>query len=427
MRRVLVVEDSKYFANILKNNLGLLKYNVDLAITLKEAYNLLNKNKYDLIILDLNLPDGDGLEFCKSVKSDPNFTKTQIAVISASDDNELKTKLNEYGILGYFNKNESKEKLAEFILNLDRLLQTFDYSGKNILLIEDSKIQHLYLKGLLEYAGLNVYSCFSLEEAEKLLAKEKPKLDLVIMDYYLGSEKTEKFIQQFKSIKFYEHTPIMMITVSEDSNIKYSLFLLGVSDYLKKPFDIGEFYLRIRSHLRIKYLIDMLEAKNKMLSILATTDELTQLYNRRFFWELARKEENRYIRYGREYSIIILDIDNFKDVNDTYGHDVGDIVLKEIASKIKECVRYADILARFGGEEFILLLPETGIKGSSYVAEKIRKFISDDKLTDLNLKITVSLGVASRDETNNLEETIKLADNRLYKAKNNGKNRVEYL
>lgn len=424
MRKVLVVEDSKFFAGVLKNNLSILKYEVDIAQSLKEAKDFIESKTYDLISLDLNLPDGDGLEFCKKLKSDPKYCKTQIVIISETDESNIKNEISQYGILGFFSKKDSKEKLTDFIVNLDRLLKTLDYSGNNILLIEDSKIQHLYIKGLLEYAGLNVYSAYSLDEAYKLTENEMPKLDLIILDYYFDDGNAEEFVQKIKSNSFYSHTPIMMLTVSDEAEIKYSLFLLGVSDYLKKPFDVGEFYLRIRSHLRIKYLIDMLETKNKMLTVLATIDDLTQLYNRRFFWELARKEENRYIRYKRDYSVIILDIDDFKMINDTYGHDIGDTVLKEISKSVKSNIRKSDILARFGGEEFIILLPETEKNGAKAVAEKIRQSINDKQFTYFKLHITVSLGVSSRTEANDLEETIKVADNRLYKAKNSGKNKV---
>ncbi|KAA0259558.1 diguanylate cyclase [Deferribacter autotrophicus] len=424
MRRVLVVEDSGFFSTVLKNNLGMLNYVVDTASSISEAWEKLQEKDYDLITLDVYLPDGDGYEFCKKIKNDPRYYKIQIAIITSETGDEAKKKAYEVGAIAFFTKADTQKKLAEFITNLDRLVKTIDYSGNNVLLIEDSKTQNLYIKGLLEYAGITVYSYYSLEEAKEVINISMPKIDLVILDYYVDDGTSKEFIKFFKSIKLYEHTPVMIITIANEPFVKYDLFLLGASDFLTKPFDVGEFYLRVRSHLRIKYLIDMLDTKNKMLSILATTDDLTKSYNRRFFWEVAKKEETRANRYKSNYSIIMLDIDNFKNINDTYGHNVGDFVLKKLADAIKLNIRNSDTLARFGGEEFVILLPETDKEKAFLVAEKIRNKVENMEFDEINEKVTVSFGVASRDEANDLDEVIKIADERLYKAKETGKNKV---
>ncbi|MGA1845772.1 diguanylate cyclase [Deferribacter abyssi] len=424
MRKVLVVENSDFFSTILKNNLSMLNYLVDTASCVSEAWQKLQKNIYDLVTLDVCLPDGNGYEFCKKIKNDPRYYKIQIAIITSDASENEKKKAYEVGAVAFFSKRDNLKKLIEFITNIDILIKTIDYSGNNVMLIEDSKTQNLYIKGLLEYAGINVYSYYSIKEAREMINISMPKIDLVILDYYMDDGTSKEFIKFLKSIKLYEHTPIMMITVANEPFVKYDLFLLGASDFLSKPFDVGEFYLRVKSHLRIKYLIDMLDTKNKMLSILATTDDLTKIYNRRFFWEVARKEETRVKRYGSVYSIIMLDIDDFKKINDTYGHGVGDYVLKKLAETIKYSLRNSDTLARFGGEEFIVLLPETDKDKAFLVSEKIRNKVEKIVFDDIDEKITVSLGVASRDEVNSLDEVIKLADNRLYKAKETGKNKV---
>ncbi|RUM31580.1 MAG: hypothetical protein DSY32_01015 [Aquifex sp.] len=161
---------------------------------------------------------------------------------------------------------------------------------------------------------------------------------------------------------------------------------------------------------------------------MALTDPLTGLYNRRIFMEMAEKELARAKRYGYNFSILMIDIDNFKRINDTYGHDVGDYVLKKIAEILRTNVRGADIVARFGGEEFIVMLSNTNLNNAVKKAEKLRKMIEQTPVelsSGVKLKVTVSVGVSTYKDQDSLEELIKEADVALYEAKKRGKNRVE--
>jgi len=173
----------------------------------------------------------------------------------------------------------------------------------------------------------------------------------------------------------------------------------------------------------------ILKEKEDELRHLATTDFLTQLYNRRYCIETGEKLFQLAVRKERPISVIIFDIDDFKEVNDTYGHKVGDAVLVSLGIKLSRNSRVSDIICRFGGEEFVILLPDTSLQDAFLIAEKLRNLIADVeiKLPQKSLNVTVSMGIASIDFTKDMgiEDIIKRADSALYVAKNAGKNRVE--
>jgi diguanylate cyclase (GGDEF)-like protein len=208
----------------------------------------------------------------------------------------------------------------------------------------------------------------------------------------------------------------------------------GAVDYIVKPFNTYELLARVRTHLELRYaqnkLQKMLEEQKelvKKLERLANTDSLTGVWNRRYLLNLAEQETERCRRYNRPLSVLIIDIDHFKNVNDTYGHAVGDEVLMMMTETAMNYLRNVDVLGRFGGEEFVALLPETDSKSALITAERIRENIEqitiavDGKL----VSITVSIGVSSYQKGDaNIDALMKRADKALYKAKNQGRNRV---
>ncbi|GAB6045484.1 hypothetical protein JCM11957_10820 [Caminibacter profundus] len=177
---------------------------------------------------------------------------------------------------------------------------------------------------------------------------------------------------------------------------------------------------------KLKRKIKMLEAKVKKLSREVKKDYLTNIANKKAIMEELLKQESSYKRYGINYSIVFFDIDHFKNINDTYGHDAGDIILKSLGLLFRRYARYVDMIGRFGGEEFVAILPNTDKKGAYRFAEKLRIIVEKTKFMYKNTRIhvTISGGVASRDEVNSKEELLKFADERLYKAKRNGRNRI---
>ncbi len=254
-------------------------------------------------------------------------------------------------------------------------------------------------------------------------------VDVVICDVIMPEIDGFKFLTMMKSKSEFRDIPVIMLTGEENPEKKVMGLEQGASDYLTKPFDSGELIARVKVQLKIKSLQDELKATNSVLEELSITDGLTKVYNRRYFMDLFNLEFLKAQRYKSKLSCIMLDIDHFKKVNDTYGHQQGDRVLEFVGKVLKVQCRKFDVVARYGGEEFIIALPQTDPTGSKTVAEKIRKEIETHRFEDPRgpKMITVSMGLSfyPREDIPNMEEMIKKADSALYKAKENGRNRIE--
>jgi len=424
LKKVLIVEDSTFFQKILEKELEDLNLKTFTAVNIKEAKNLMEDNHFDFITVDVNLPDGNGLDFCKELKLNNRFYKSQVIIISSEDNDYLRKASFDSGAFSYFHKDYIEGNLRKFLKTTISMAQIITSSANPVVVIEDSEFQCKYIKSLFDLANIKVITFNDVKSSLDFFSNEN-NIDLIVVDYFLKDKTCESVVEKIRQNKFYDKVPIIVTTVLEEKEKKYDLFLLGVNDFVEKPFDPSEFFLRIRSHLRIKSLMDMLDAKNKLLSIKAITDELTGLFNRRFFWETIIREDERAKREQKVYSVIIFDIDDFKFVNDTYGHLNGDKVLVTLANNLKKSIRKFDTLARFGGEEFIMLLPNTDKNKASVVADKILKLARDIKYDFTDKPITVSIGIADSSECSSFEEIIHLADERLYKAKKSGKNRFE--
>ncbi|MCA1932122.1 MAG: response regulator, partial [Calditerrivibrio sp.] len=286
MKNILIVEDSAFFQKVIENELKELEYNIFNAYSIKEAIDIIRSNKIDMITLDIELPDGLGYELCKMLKKDPMYAGIQVIVVTNTSDEDASIKSFEAGALGYIHKDNLKRDLKRYIKNILSIINNLSFSNNKILLIEDSDFQRKYFKHLLEFAKLDVLDFKDTESAKAYLEKEKPVIDLAVLDYFLSDNTTcTEMILYLKENKFYEQVPTIVLTVSKDLSHKYEIFVIGGNDFLIKPFDTSEFYLRVRNQLKTKHLMDMLDAKNKLLTISATTDELTKLYNRRFFWD----------------------------------------------------------------------------------------------------------------------------------------------
>jgi diguanylate cyclase (GGDEF)-like protein len=220
-----------------------------------------------------------------------------------------------------------------------------------------------------------------------------------------------------------------MLTGMNDRDLKIKGLQQGASDYITKPFDPDELVARVRIHLKIKNLQDDLKRTNELLLELSNTDHLTGLFNRRYLMEALDKEIQRSVRKGGNLSLIMLDIDHFKQVNDVYGHLQGDIVLQKVAVQLQKELRSYDVAARYGGEEFIAVLPDATLKEAVFVADRVRMSLQKAKFSGAlsKLSLTVSLGVAlfSPAGVTTVDGFIKMADDALYRAKANGRNRVE--
>ncbi|MBT1073294.1 diguanylate cyclase [Pelotalea chapellei] len=265
-----------------------------------------------------------------------------------------------------------------------------------------------------------------LEGFKKLLASP---VDIILCDLEMPRMDGFKFLGMLKSRPDFQDVPVIILTGMNDRDLKVKGLEQGASDYITKPFDPEELVARVKVHLKIKHLQDDLKRSNELLLELSNTDHLTGMYNRRYLMESLDKEVQRTIRKGGNLSLIILDIDHFKQVNDTYGHLQGDIVLQKVAVQLQKELRSYDTAARYGGEEFLAVLPDASLEEAIFVAERIR--IAIQSLTFREplsaLSITASLGVATFAVPccSTVDDFIKLADDALYRAKTSGRNRVE--
>lgn len=300
----------------------------------------------------------------------------------------------------------------------------------SVLIIDDSVTVREQIIRTLESFGLftRYYEAEDgLEGFKKLLSSP---VDIILCDLEMPRIDGFKFLGMLKARQDLQDVPVIILTGMNDRERKIKGLEQGASDYITKPFDPEELVARVKVHLKIKKLQDELKHSNELLLELSNTDHLTGLFNRRFMMEALDKEVQRTIRKGGNLSLILLDIDHFKQVNDTYGHLQGDIVLQQVAVHLQKELRSYDCAARYGGEEFVAILPDSSLEESIFVANRIRLAIQgirfDGSLESLSL--TVSLGVSwfSADQSPTVDGFIKQADDALYRAKANGRNRVEF-
>jgi len=303
---------------------------------------------------------------------------------------------------------------------------------ENTILVVDDTITNLdILVELLD--NYDVVEVTNGRDALEIVKQEN--IDLILLDIVMPDMDGFEVCQKLKADKKTKNIPVIFITAKTDEEAIEKAYDTGGMDYITKPFKPKELLARVNTQLQIQKLISDLEDSKEELKFLASTDPLTKLYNRRYFAKTSTHVLNLSKRNKTDLSMIMLDIDKFKNVNDTYGHKVGDDVLITLASILQELTRNSDIICRFGGEEFLILLPETNINGALKIAHKIREVvettvitISDNKIpTDYKkLEFTVSLGGTqiNIDLDNNIEASIHRADKALYQAKNSGRNRV---
>ncbi len=301
-----------------------------------------------------------------------------------------------------------------------------------ILLVEDDKIQGKATKAYLESAAYNVVW---VEDGKSAIKAVKTQgIDLIVLDLVLPDMNGNEVCRWLKLNQDTRGLPIIMLTAKSSTNDKVTSLTAGADDYLSKPFNESELGARIYACLRTKALQDELRDKNRQLEevlskveVLAITDPLTHLYNRRYFENLIENEFARTARYKSPATCLMIDVDYFKHINDEYGHRTGDIVLKEISQIITSCLRKVDTVARWGGEEFVALLPRTNKKDSHNAAERILKAISEYKFTGIDGQITVSIGIASIPDPSidTAEKLVNTSDTAMYEAKRKGRNRIE--
>ena len=293
--------------------------------------------------------------------------------------------------------------------------------GPEVIVVEDDRSVARLVASGLRREGYSVHCAEALSLARELIAANE--WDILLLDRRLPDGDGVNFCYEIRGKN--PHGYIILLTGDATQESKLAGFDCGADDYVTKPFQMDELLARVRAGRRIVELQKALLASNRRLEELSRTDGLTGVGNRRSFdAELASRFEHAQ-RYVRPLTLVMIDIDHFKEVNDAFGHQAGDEVLQRIAQVLQRTTRQSDFVARFGGEEFVVLLPETPLLEGLQVAEKIRAAVAAE---DLPTPVTVSAGVATipQPHIDSPEGLIASADAALYRAKEGGRNRVEY-
>jgi len=413
-KAVLIVDDDKVTIQKLKDKISeeLPKIKVLTAYNFKEAVRwILNKNeKIHAALLDLHLPDAPDGDIIKYAihKGIPSI------VLTGMINNAIKKAILENDIFDYIVKDGNKDLLFS-LKSIKRVLKNYD---TNILVVDDSKTQVKQLTNILETMNFNVTTASNGLEAYEIIMKQEIEYSLVVTDYNMpkmdGLELTLKIREHFGK----DQLAILAISSNNDETIPSQFIKLGANDFISKPFK------QIEIKTKINAILDTLDLI-KQIKQMSNVDFLTGAYNRRYFFDVGEKIFSKAKRDNKNIAVAMLDIDKFKSINDTYGHDAGDIALKEMVKILNKSFRKSDLIARFGGEEFCVLLQDISKENTQKVFEGIRKKIEQHKFDvgEQKLNFTASIGI-SYGLGDTLFDMVKSADDALYFCKNNGRNQI---
>jgi two-component system cell cycle response regulator len=305
--------------------------------------------------------------------------------------------------------------------------QTIASSGKpSILIVDDSATIRMTLNRAVKDEFYPV-EAVNGEQAWEFLSGDE-RIELVITDLSMPELDGFGLIQRIRGsvVSRINNLPVIVVTGAEDTAARERAFKAGANDFLTKDSDRVELLARLRAHQKLAQTIRQLEESQRVLREQANTDPLTKLANRRFFTQIANKELALMRRQKEHFAVLMMDIDHFKSINDTYGHQAGDQVLTEVARVLSSCIREEDMLARIGGEEFIVSSPYLNRLAAIVLAERLRKAMEGAEIffEGNRIPVTMSLGIAVRPQDGDeLDHLIAVADERLYVAKQTGRNR----
>ncbi|MFA6506516.1 MAG: diguanylate cyclase [Treponemataceae bacterium] len=414
MLKILHLDRSALFRKVIRELVARCGHAAESVSTRAEASAALAAGDIDLIVTGLELDDGSGEDFIRDLNASP-LKDTPVIVVTSTDSIEMRERLFALGVVDYMLKGE---------LNEDSLRRYFDalaaedelsrfMRSLRVAVIDDSAVILKIVAGILSLHGFSSVKFFA---DPAVLFEAEEAFDLYICDIVLPGMSGEQVVTRIRR----SGSDAIILCISRFTSEKplSNILLAGANDYISKPFDAAGLISRLKINVRSYQL-------KKRLEHLAVTDGLTGLYNHRYSYERVEEEMSKARRYDRPLSAIMIDIDDFKKINDTRGHRIGDEVLKGVAEAIKSALRSVDIVGRYGGEEFIAILPETPHPASCVAAEKIRSAIAEAFFADGTVRATVSLGVAELEPDETLASFIGRSDALLYQAKKAGKNRVE--
>ena len=451
---ILVVDDVPANLKLLEAKLTNEYYDVILAKDGYEAIALTKSRKPDLILLDVMMPGIDGFETCRQLKKDPDLSHIPVVMVTALSDPSDRVQGLEAGADDFITKPINDTALFARVRSLVRIKVlidelrlrdksgaqlgmsasdfslAFDVTGSKLVVIDDDMVQSRRINEKFSSAGYQIES-FADHKLAMEYARQHDDIDLMIISTQLADIDGIRLATQFKAIEQVRHVPIIMLVEEEDQSSMLKALELGVNDYLLTPVDFNEMFARVKTQIRRKKYQEALKSNYQESVSMAVTDGLTRLYNRHYLDTHLKNLVRAALETGRNLSVVMMDMDHFKSVNDTYGHSVGDEVLKTLAAVIVKTIRSADLAARFGGEDFVVLMPETDASRAFEAAERLRKAVESTPFVishpDSPIKKTMSIGFATLNKNDSPESLLKRADTALYEAKESGRNKVHPL
>ncbi len=296
----------------------------------------------------------------------------------------------------------------------------------HLLIVDDEHANLDLLARRLRIKGFTISTADSADNAKNTIALSMP--DLILLDVLMPATSGLEFLHHLRANPQTQTTPIIMVSALDNTDDIVQAIQSGANDYVTKPINLPVLLARIETQLRFAGLIQQLETQMRILSNLAAFDQLTETYNRRSMDDALQGAVERSIRYGHDLSLLIVDLDLFKQINDTHGHQAGDLVLQELARRIKSELRATDILCRFGGDEFVCILIETNLTAAAATANRLCNAIAGQPFQipqgPLNLGISVGVTSAEGKSSLNAQRLLAEADQALYQAKRAGRNRM---
>lgn len=449
--RVLVVDDIPANVKLLEAKLSAEYFDVLTALNGPDAIAICERGDADIVLLDVMMPGMNGFDVCRRLKSEATTAHIPVVIVTALDQPADRLTGLDAGADDFLTKPLDDAALFARVRSLSRLKAMTDElrgralasrrlgitdplaaavqeTGLNgrILLVEDRPNARERLREVLS----NFHSVETeTDPHQALLRVGEEQFDAVLVSLDLAEHDGLRLCSQLRSLERTRDLSVLLMAEAEDRSRILRGLEIGAHDFLLRPIDRNELLARVRTQVRRKRFTDRLRESVQSSMEMAVMDQLTGLYNRRFLDNRLTTMFNESALRARSLSALVLDIDRFKSVNDTWGHDAGDDVLREFADRVRACTRGIDVVARLGGEEVAVVLPDTTLDAAYAVAERIRERVEAEPFPIQNhtrgISVTVSIGVASRRAGDTSPaEIVKRADDALYRAKAAGRNRV---
>jgi two-component system, cell cycle response regulator len=449
--RVLVVDDVPANVRLLEARLSAEYFDVITATSGQDALAVCERAECDLVLLDVMMPDMDGFEVCRRLKSNPATQHIPVVMVTALDQPSDRVRGLEAGADDFLTKPIPEMALIPRVRSLARLKVVTDElrmraltsreigiqsperdavsdTGRNgrVLIVEDRPASHERIAAALK-AEHEVE--IEPDPNQALFHAADGNYDLAIVSLGLENYDALRLCSQLRSLDRTRNLPILALT-EPDNNARMARGLeIGVNDYLLRPIDRNELLARVRTQVRKRRYTERLRDNFQISIEMAITDALTGLSNRRYMESHLGTLIEQAAARGKSLAALVLDIDYFKAINDSHGHDAGDDVLRDFALRIKRSIRGIDLACRYGGEEFVIIMPETDMAVAAMVAERLRRRIAADPFAiaqgTRHIPVTISIGIAGlRGKEDTAATLLKRADEALYRAKRDGRNRV---